>query len=112
MGLGGFGTDRWLMTHVRHALFGCHNVVASFFHFGCQNRGGSKAGPRFSRARDHSEASVTIHLEVTFSFSLVLLGYQLRFCGQSHPPDGFMFVVWRSPSHATRDRQFICLDSN
>ena len=23
----------------RHALFGCHNVVASFFHFGCQNRG-------------------------------------------------------------------------
>lgn len=39
MGLGVFGADRSLTTHVRHALFGCHNVVASFFHFGCQNRG-------------------------------------------------------------------------
>jgi hypothetical protein len=67
MGLGGFGTDRSLMTHARHALFGSHNVVASFFHFGCQNRG-AQAGPSFNRARDHSEASVIIHLEVTFSF--------------------------------------------
>ena len=94
MGLGGFGACRSAVDPARHAPFGCQNVLASFFHFGCHNRG-LKAGPSFSRGRDHSAtiSHLPVHLEVIFSFSLAIAQYQRVSTVRSLIPSGSMLTV-------------------
>lgn len=87
------------LTLVRHAPFGCQSVVASFFHFGCQNRGLLKHLLLYKPTRAAIIPSHLFHPPWDLPFGRICPG-STEVCGQRSP--SFLRILPGAPLRHAR----------